>query len=63
MDKYLVFNFLPNIVIDNTLSIFGGMADWGTRDPRRVLGFYCLVGSHLVLIWRAVLGCFMRQSM
>ena len=50
MDKYLASDFLLNIVIRNTLSICGRMAGWGTRDPRRVLGFYRLVGSCVVLI-------------
>ena len=45
MDKYPASDFLPNIVIHITLSISGKMADWGTRDPRWVLGFYRLVGS------------------
>ena len=50
MDKYPVSDFLPDIVIHNTISICGRMAGWGTRDPKRVLGFYCLVGSRVVLI-------------
>ena len=56
MDKYPVRDFLPNIVIHNTLSICGRMADWGTQDPKRVLGLYRMVGSRVVLIWWAVLG-------
>ena len=62
MDKYPVYDFLPNIVIHKTLSICGRMASWDTQDPSWVLGFYHLVGSRLVLIWWAVLGCFMRWS-
>ena len=51
MDKYPAHDFLPNIVIHNTLFIYGRMAGWGTRDPRRVLGLYYLVGSHTISIW------------
>ena len=61
MDKYPARDFLPNIVIHNTLSICGRMVGWGTRDPRRVLGLYRLVGSCVVFIWWVVLGRFMRQ--
>ena len=43
-------DFLPNRVIHNTISICDMMAGWGTRDPIRVLGLYCLVGSRVVLI-------------
>ena len=50
MDKYHANDFLPDIVIYNTLSICGRMASWGTWDPIRVLGFYRLVGSCVVLI-------------
>ena len=50
MDKYFVHDLLPNIVIHNTLSICGKMVGWGTRDPRRVLGLYRLIGSRVVLI-------------
>ena len=50
MDKYFVNDFLLDIVIHNTISIYGRMADWGTRDLRRVLRFYRLVGSRVVLI-------------
>ena len=50
MDKYPTSDFLPNIVIHSTLSICGRMADWGTWDPRRILGFYRLIGSRAVLI-------------
>ena len=38
------------------------MANWGTWDPRRVLELYCLVGSHVVSIWWASLGLFMRWA-
>ena len=62
MDKYHACDFLPNIVIHNTLSICGRMTGWGTRDPRRVLGLYLLVGSRMVSIWWASLGRFMRQA-
>ena len=62
VDKYPARDFLPNIVIHNTLSIYGRMAGWETRDPRRVLGLYCLVGSCVVSIWWAGLGCFMRRA-
>ena len=50
MDKYPASDFLPNIVIHNTLSICGRIASWGSRDPKQVLGFYRLVGSRVVLI-------------
>ena len=50
MDKYLANDFLPDIVIHNTLSICGTMIGWGIWDPIRVLGFYCLIGFHMVLI-------------
>ena len=50
MNKYHASDFLPNIVINNTLSICGKMIGRGTRDPRQVLGFYRLVGSRVVLI-------------
>ena len=60
VDKYPVHDFLPNIVIHNILSICGRMAGWGTRDPKRVLGLYRLVGSRVVSIWWAGLGHFMR---
>ena len=50
MDKYLSSDFLPNIVIHNTLFICGRIAGWGTRDPIRVLGLYHLVGFRVVLI-------------
>ena len=49
-DKYHASDFLTNIVIQNTLSIRGRIADWGTRDPIWVLGFYRLIGSFVVLI-------------
>ena len=62
MDKHPARDLLPNVVIHNTLSICSRMAGWGTRDSRRVLGLYCLVGSHVVLIWWVVLGRFMRQA-
>ena len=62
MDKYHARDFLPNIVIHNTLSICGRMADWGTWDTRQVLGLYRLIGSHMVSIWWAGLGCFMRRA-
>ena len=35
MDKYLACDFLPNIVIHNTLFVCGRMAGWGTWNPRR----------------------------
>ena len=50
MDKYPVSDFLPNIVIQITISICGWIVGWGTWDPRRVLGFYRLVGFYMVLI-------------
>ena len=51
MDKYHAFDFFFfNIVIHNTLFIYGRMAGYEIRDPKRVLGFYRLVGSHIVLI-------------
>ena len=50
MDKCDASNFLPNIGLHNTLSICSRMASWGTWDPRRVLGFHCLIGSRVVLI-------------
>ena len=62
MDKYPARDFLPNIVIHNTLSICGRIAGWGTQDPRRVLGLYHLVDSRVVLIWWVVFGLFMRQA-
>ena len=62
MDKYHACDFPHNIVIHNTLSIFGRMVGWGTRDPRRVLGLYLLVGSRMVSIWWASLSRFMRQA-
>ena len=34
----------------------------GTRDPRRVLGMHCLVGSRVILIQWAALGRFMRWA-
>ena len=49
MEKYPTSDFLPNIVIHNTLSICGRTAGWGTRDLRRVLLFYQLVGPRVVL--------------
>ena len=51
MDKYPASDFLPNIVIHNTLSICDKMAGWGTWDPRRVLGLYRQVGLRVILIW------------
>ena len=61
MEKYLASDFLPNIVIHNTLSICGRMAGWGTWDLRRGLKLSCLVSSRMVLIWQADLGlCMMR---
>ena len=62
MDKYHARDFLHNIVVHNILSICGRMVGWGTRDPRRVLGLYCFVGSHVILIWWVVLGHFMGQA-
>ena len=50
VDKYLARDIFPNIVIHNTLSICGRVADWGTRDPRRILRLHRLVGSRVVLI-------------
>ena len=50
MDKYPASDFLPNIVIHNTLSICNRMIGWGTWDPIQVLGFYHLIGSRVVLI-------------
>ena len=51
MDKYLVSDFLLNIVIHNTLFICGRMAGWGTRDPKgsRILLFgWFSCGSDIV---------------
>ena len=62
MDKCPACDFLPNIVFHNTLSICGRIAGWGTRDPRRVIRLYHLVGSHVVSIWWVVLGRFMRRA-
>ena len=45
-----MYSFLLNILIIDRLSVCGGTADWGTRDPRRVLGLCCLVGFRMVLI-------------
>ena len=50
MDKYPKNDFLPIIVIKNTISICGRIAGLRTWDPKWVLGFYHLVGSHVVLI-------------
>ena len=50
MDKYHVSDFLPNIVIHNTISICGRMVGWGSRDPKWVLGFYHLVGYRVIII-------------
>ena len=62
MNKYHTSDFLPDIVIHNTLFICDKMASWGTQDPRRVLGLYRLVGSHVFLIKWAILGHFMRRA-
>ena len=62
MDKYTACDFLPNIVIHNTLSICGRMADSETQDPKWVLGLYRLVGSCVVSIWWADLGRFIRRA-
>ena len=62
VDMYHVRDFLPNIVIHNTLSICGRMTGWGTRDPKWVLGLYHLVGFRMVSIWWAGLGRFMRWA-
>ena len=62
VDKYLVGDFFPNIVIYNTLSICSRMVGWGTQDPRLVLELHRLVGFRVVLIQWAVLGRFMRQA-
>ena len=62
VDKYPTSDLFSNIVIHNTLSICGKMADWGTRDPRRVLGLHRLVGSYVVLIRWAALDRFMRWA-
>ena len=50
VDKYLVGDFFPNIVIHNTLSMWDRVADWGTRDPEWVLRLHHLMGSLVVLI-------------
>ena len=60
VNKYLVSDFFPNIVIHNILSICDRMASWETWDPRRVLGLHYLVDSRVVLIQCATLGLFMR---
>ena len=62
VDKYPARDFLPNIIIHNTLSICGRMIGWGTRDPRQVLGLYRLVGFRVVSIWWAGLGRFIRRA-
>ena len=43
-------SFLLDIFIFDKPPMCGKKADWGTRDPRRVLGLYRVVGSHVVLI-------------
>ena len=48
MDKHPARDFLPNIVIHNTLSICGRMADWGTQA--------CLGRCMMWARWRACLG-------
>ena len=50
VDKYPTRDLFPYIVIHNTLSICGRVADWGTRDPRQVLRLHRLVGFRVVLI-------------
>ena len=62
MDKYHAREFLHNIVIHNTLFICGRIVDWETQNPIRVLGLYRLVDSHVVSIWWAVFGHFMRRA-
>ena len=61
MDEYPDRDSLPNKFFHNKLPICGRIAGWGTRDPRPDLGFFCLVGSRMVLIWWAVLS-FMRRA-
>ena len=56
MDKHHARDFLPNIVIHNTVSICDRMAGWGTRDPIRGLKLSRLVSSHMVLIRQVGLG-------
>ena len=62
VDKYPARDFLPNIVIHNTLFIYDRMTGYVTRDPKRALGLYHLVGFRVVLIWWAILGRFMRRA-
>ena len=61
MDKHPARDFLPNIIIYNTLFICNKTASWGTWDPIRGLKLSRLISSHMVLIRRASLGrCMMR---
>ena len=53
VDKHPMRDFLPYIVIHNTLSICSRIAGWETRDPRRGLKLSHLVSSHMVLIRQA----------
>ena len=62
VDKHLVRDFLPNIVIHSTLSICGRMAGRWTQDPRRGLKLSRLVSSHMILLWQAGLGHCMMQA-
>ena len=56
-------DFLPNIIIHNTLSICDKMADRGPRDLIQGLKLYRLVSSCMILIRRASLGhCIIRTQ-
>ena len=45
MDKYPMRNSFLNIFIFDKPPMCGRMVDWGTRDLRRDVRFYCLLSS------------------
>ena len=62
MDKYSMYSFLLNILIFDKPLVCDGKVGWGTRDPRWVIGMYRLVGSRVVLLYRATLGHFLWRA-
>ena len=58
MDKYSMRNSFLNIFIFDKPPMCGRTVDWGTRDLRQDVRFYCLVSSRMVLMWWGILGCF-----
>ena len=59
MDKNPMRYFLLKIFIFDNPPICAKTDDWGTRDPRRDVGFYRLGSPRMVLIKWAILGLFM----